>query len=146
MKKVVTWFAGAAAAAFCITIAPTQAVANVNHRCDMVGRWNEANEDWLFSADYVLMDNGSDTFRGIFTNPAAGATANITGAMLNGAWSIKFIYTDSGHPHWERHLSGNGSFNKSTKNVTVNGTEILKKNGVQTASGTFSMTGKCHAV
>jgi hypothetical protein len=143
MKKVLSWLAGAAAAALCTTFAPVHAEANQAHRCDMTGTWIEAHENWLFSADYSLSDNGSDTFHGVFANPAAGATANITGAMLNGSWSIKFIYTDAGHPGWMRLLTGTGSFNRSSKNITVNGTEILKKSGVQTASGTFSMIGKC---
>ena len=147
MKKVTTWLAGAAAAALCTTFAPAQAGAgNHPHQCDMVGRWIEPQENWLFVADYVLADNGSDTFKGVFNNPAAGAVANITGAVLAGTWSIKFVYTDSGHPHWMRLLTGTGTFNKSTKTITVNGNDILKKNGVQTATGTVSMTGTCRAL
>jgi hypothetical protein len=146
MKKFLSTIVGASAAAACLTFAPPQADADLRHRCSMEGTWIEASEHWVFDADYWLMDNGADTFSGVFANPAAGAVANIHGIAASGTWDIKFNYTDAAHAGWVRHLVGNGYFNRGSHRITVSGTETLKKSGVRTGSGTFSMTGKCRSI
>jgi hypothetical protein len=142
MKRVVLWVGGIAVAAVCTTLS-LKAQADWRHRCDMVGTWNETGETWLFSADYVEVDTGADSFWGHYVNPAAGTTAKITGAAQGGTWNIKFTYTDNAHPGWVRHLVGTGAFNRASHNITVAGRETLRKFGTPSGSGTFTMTGKC---
>jgi hypothetical protein len=143
MNKALLWLGSVGVAALCVTFAARRADADSKHRCDMVGTWVETGETWLFSADYVAVDSGADSFWGHYANPAAGTTARITGAAHSGTWDIKFIYTDAAHPGWVRHLIGTGSFNRSTHGITVSGRETLKKSGVPSGNGTFAMTGKC---
>jgi hypothetical protein len=146
MKKLMASITGATVALACLSLAPSVADAHVRHQCDMTGTWLDTGETWLFVADYWMNDNGSDTFSGIWANPAAGATANVKGAAVGGTWDIKFNYSDPAHAGWVRHLVGNGTFNRTTRNITVNGTQTLKRSGVKTGGGTFSMTGKCRAM
>jgi hypothetical protein len=143
MKKALLWLGSPCMAALCLSMIPAQAAADSRHRCDMVGTWVETGETWLFSADYVAVDSGSDSFWGHYVNPSAGTTAKITGAAHSGTWDIKFTYTDNAHPGWVRHLIGTGAFNRSTHGITVNGRETLKKFGTPASTGTFAMSGKC---
>lgn len=132
-------------AALCLAGNAAPARADSRFICDMRGRWIEAAEDWLFSADYIAHSAGADSFTGVFANPKAGVTANVIGNALRGTWAIKLSYTDAGHPGWVRELVGTGSKDARTHDLVVKGKFTLKKSGAQTGQGTFELRGKCKA-
>lgn len=145
MNKALLWIGSLGILAGLTTVALV-AKADVKHRCDMTGTWLDSGENWVFSADYLLTENGTDSLWGRFANPRAGAAADISGAAHSGIWNIKFTYTDNAHPGWVRYLVGTGTFNRGSHNIVVNGRDTLRKGGAEAGNGSFRMTGKCSAI
>ena len=144
MKNILKYAITAAAAGMLFVSPERAADADQKFNCAMKGRWVEAAEDWEFNADYTYRD-GSDQFTGIFVNPKAGATANVTGNATAGKWTIALNYTDSGHQGWQKVLTGTGLKDKVTHILTVTGNFVLTKPGAGPAAGTFKLVGTCKA-
>jgi hypothetical protein len=121
----------------------TPAEADQRFLCRMKGTWDgNANDVFEFDAVYIAKD-GPDTFTGKYINPGA-AEADIIGNAVAGTWTIILSYTDAGHKNMLKKLIGQGSKDRVTHELKVEGlfktylgTSDIKKDGK------FLLHGKC---
>jgi hypothetical protein len=111
-------------------------------KCEMKGQWVEEKDSFSFTADYTEKKD-ADKFSGTYTNPGAGATANVGGALSKGKWSIQFIYTSEKQRGLVANLTGEGARDPKTNAITIKGKYEKTQNGKPTKSGTFVLDGKC---
>ena len=135
------------AATLCLVAASGgDARADRKMTCAMQGTWVDRNDGFFFNADYIEK-NDPDTFNGVYSNPSAGATANVNGYALKGTWSITFHYTDPKRQGVELDMTGTGSKDAKTQILTINGTYKATKNIEKLAKssqgGKFKLVGKC---
>jgi hypothetical protein len=116
--------------------------AEAKYTCEMKGMWVEEKDGFGFVANYLAKD-GPDSFTGIYVNSSAGATANVKGTNSGGVWTILLTYTDDKHKNFIKELTGKGTWDGKTSQMSVAGNFSAKRDGKETGKGTFTLNGTC---
>jgi hypothetical protein len=131
------------ALAILVLACSSAAFADTRLKCEMSGTYDD-KDAFAFPAEYIAKPTG-DKFSGIYTNPAAGTSATVGGAVTKGTWSIQFVYTDEKHRNQMTNLAGTGTLDAKANTVSITGKFQITVKGKPIKSGTFKLNGKCKA-